>query len=202
MDMKAVFLDRDGVINEFPGNGQYVTKVKDFHFIPGALEAIKRLTDEGYDIFIVSNQAGVGKGVYTKKKLNQITAKMMKEIEKAGGKIKKAFYCTHHPQAGCDCRKPGIGSIELGLNMLGKDLSCARKTYFIGDTKSDIEAGHNAGCKTVFVLSGREDRRYVAQRWQVKPDYIAESLLDALKIIIPNGKPLPKRFFYKTKKTA
>jgi len=202
MDVKAVFLDRDGVINEFPGNGMYVTKVKDFHFVPGALEALRRLTDDGHNIFIVSNQAGVGKGIYTKKKLDQITKKMMTEIKKAGGRIKKAFYCIHHPQAGCDCRKPGIGSIERGLKMLGKDLDCARKTYFVGDTKSDIEAGHAAGSKTIFVLSGREDRRYVAQRWRVKPDYIAHNLLDALKIMIPNGKPLPKRYFYKKKKTA
>ena len=68
--MKLVFLDRDGVINEFPGNGRYVTRCQDFHFIPGALEAIRNLTKSGYTIFVVSNQAGVGKGLFTKKKLD------------------------------------------------------------------------------------------------------------------------------------
>ena len=63
--MKVVFLDRDGVINEFPGNGNYVTKLKDFHFLPGTLEALRTLTEENYTIFVISNQAGVGKGVYT-----------------------------------------------------------------------------------------------------------------------------------------
>ena len=200
MDLKAVFLDRDGVINEFPGNGKYVTKLKDFHFLPGALEALKTLTDHGYEIFIVSNQAGVGRGIYTQKKLDHITRNMLRDVEKAGGKIKKAFFCVHHPQAGCNCRKPNIGSIERGLKMIGKGLSYAKNTFFVGDTKGDIQAGLEAGCKTIFVLSGREDRRYAAQKWCVKPDYIARDLLDALKIIIPNGKPLAKRYFYQGKK--
>ena len=77
LDMKVVFLDRDGVINEFPGNGLYVTKVKDFHFIPGSMEALKVLTDAGYDIFVISNQAGVGKGVYSRRKLDLITARLL-----------------------------------------------------------------------------------------------------------------------------
>ena len=66
--MKIVFLDRDGVINKFPGNGKYVTKLKEFHFVPGALDALRILTDEGYSIFVISNQAGVAKGVYSKQK--------------------------------------------------------------------------------------------------------------------------------------
>ncbi|MEW5895461.1 MAG: HAD family hydrolase, partial [Candidatus Omnitrophota bacterium] len=196
MGLKAVFLDRDGVINEFPGNGQYVTRVKDFHFLPGVLEGLRILTENGFSIFIVSNQAGVGKGIYSKEKLDQITAKMLNGIEKAGGKITKAFFCIHHPHDGCDCRKPRTGSIEKGLKMIGKTLRWAHNTYFVGDTKSDIEAGKAAGCKTIFVLSGREDRRYAARKWTVKPDYIAHDLLDALKIIIPNGTKLPKRFYY------
>jgi len=199
MSVKAVFLDRDGVINEFPGNGLYVTKVKDFHFLPGALEALRRLTEAGYEIFIVSNQAGVGKGIYSQHKLDLITKNMMAGIKKAGGKIRKAYLCTHHPQDGCDCRKPGIGSIERGLKLIGKSLKSARHTYFIGDTKSDIEAGKAAGCKTIFVLSGREDRWYAARKWCVKPDYVADDLLDALRIVLPNGKPIPKRYYYRPK---
>ncbi len=197
MALKAVFLDRDGVINRFPGNGLYVTKLKDFHFLPGALEALKALTDDGYEIFIVSNQAGVGKGVYSQHKLDLITRYMMKEIRAAGGRVRKAFFCTHHPKDGCDCRKPGVGSIRRGLAMLNRTIRSAGHTYFIGDTKSDIEAGHNAGCQTVFVLSGREDRWYAARKWVVKPDYIACDLKDALRILIPNGKPLPKRYYYR-----
>ncbi|MCR4336899.1 MAG: HAD-IIIA family hydrolase [Candidatus Omnitrophica bacterium] len=181
--MKIVFLDRDGVINEFPGNGNYVTKVKDFHFIPGSIEAIRRLTKAGYTIFIVSNQAGVGKGVYTQKKLDHITRNMVRAVRQAGGNIKKAFYCTHKSDVGCWCRKPGIGSIRRGLALMKKSMTAASKTYFVGDTGIDVQAGHKAGCKTIFVLSGREDRRYI-RKWGVRPDYIAKNLLEASEIIL------------------
>ncbi|HOY10535.1 MAG TPA: HAD family hydrolase, partial [Candidatus Omnitrophota bacterium] len=181
-ELKIVFLDRDGVINVFPGHGKYVTKVKDFHFLPRALDAMKLLSDAGYTIFVVSNQAGVGRGVFSQDKLNRITRKMMAGVEKAGARIKKVYYCTHRPDAGCSCRKPDIGSVRRALKSVEKTLDSARKTYFVGDTKQDIETGYNAGCKTVFVLSGRENRRYM-NGWIVKPDYIVKDLYDAAKII-------------------
>ena len=106
--MKVVFLDRDGVINEFPGNGNYVTRLKDFRFIPGSLEALRLLTQEGYAIFVISNQAGVSKGVYTQNKLNHITRNMLRDVRRAGARIEKVFYCTHRSDAGCDCRKPAL----------------------------------------------------------------------------------------------
>lgn len=180
--MKVVFLDRDGVINEFPGNGNYVTKVKDFRFIPGSVEAIKTLTEQGYTIFVVSNQAGVGKGVYSRDKLNRITRNMLRNIEKAGGKIRKVYYCTHRSEDNCSCRKPGIGSILNAMQSMNKSIRSAKKTFFVGDTKADILAGHNAGCSTIFVLSGREDHDHLVQ-WRVRPDFIAKDLFAATKII-------------------
>ncbi len=180
--MKIIFLDRDGVINEFPGNGKYVTKVKEFHFIPGSLDAIRILTESGFTIFVISNQAGVGKGVYTKAKLEHITRNMLRDVKKHGGKIKRAYYCLHRSDQGCQCRKPEIGSIRKGLALMDKSIHAAKKAFFVGDTESDICAGHNAGCKTIFVLSGREDLRYM-RKWSVKPDYIAKDLLDAVDII-------------------
>ena len=180
--MKVVFLDRDGVINEFPGNGNYVTKVKDFHFIPGVLGAIQRLTQSGYKIFVVSNQAGVGKGVYSLDKLRRIDRHMIRHVEKAGGKIRKSFYCTHRSDAGCLCRKPGIGLLKKALKSLNKTIAHAQKAYFVGDTEGDIKTGHNAGCKTIFALSGREDRRYM-RKWEVKPDHIVKNLNAAVDII-------------------
>jgi D-glycero-D-manno-heptose 1,7-bisphosphate phosphatase len=188
--MKCIFLDRDGVINEFPGNGRYVTKVKDLYFIPGALEALRILTKEGFTIFVISNQAGVGKGVFTKQKLDQITKKMLNDVKKAGGKIKKVYYSIKKSDEGCHMRKPNIGSIRLALKSVGKDLRAAKKTYFIGDTEADIKAGRNAGCKTIFVLSGREDCLYM-RRWDdVEPDYIVKDLLEATKLVTGNGKAM------------
>jgi len=184
--MKVAFLDRDGVINEFPGNGNYVTKVKNFHFLPRALDALQMLKKAGYTVFVISNQAGVGRGVYSLDKLNRINRHMLKHVEKAGGRIKKAYYCTHKPDAGCSCRKPGIGSIARAMRSVARSLKSAQNSYFVGDTKIDIETGYKAGCKTIFVLSGRENRRYM-RNWIIKPDYVVKDLYDAVRIMI-NGK--------------
>jgi D-glycero-D-manno-heptose 1,7-bisphosphate phosphatase len=181
--MKIVFLDRDGVINTFPGFGNYVTKVKDFHFLPGALGSIVKLTEQGYAIFIVSNQAGVSKGIYSQKKLDQIHYHMMLKISKRGGKIRKAFYCTHQSSAGCDCRKPRIGSVKKALSLAGKKLPYAKHAYFVGDDKTDIEAGHHAGCKTIAVLSGKNKAKDI-RGWEIKPDIVVKSLKEATEIII------------------
>lgn len=189
--MKVVFLDRDGVINKFPGNGLYVTRVKDFHLLPRALAALKLLTDGGYHIFVVSNQAGVGKGVFSQEKLNQITAKMLKHVKAAGAKIDEVFYCTCKSSAGCHCRKPRIGNVIKALELLDKDINDAHHAYFVGDTEIDIKAGKNAGCKTVFALSGREDRQYM-KRWDVRPDFIVEDLYDAAQLILKED-PHPAR---------
>ncbi|MBF0570190.1 MAG: HAD-IIIA family hydrolase [Candidatus Omnitrophica bacterium] len=189
--MKVVFLDRDGVINRFPGNGLYVTRVKDLHILPEALEGLKLLTDAGYHLFVISNQAGVGKGVYTQKKLEQITAHMLKAVEKKGAKIDEVLYCTCKSSDGCNCRKPRIGNIIKALGLLDKTIDDARHAYFIGDTEGDIKTGTNAGCQTIFVLSGREDRGYM-KRWDVRPDHIVEDLYEAAKLILKED-PAPAR---------
>jgi len=189
--MRIVFLDRDGVINQFPGNGNYVTKVKDMHLLPRSMKAIKLLTEEGFHIFVISNQAGVGKGVYSRHKLNLINEKLLKGVEEAGGKIDKTYYCTHRSDAGCSCRKPETGSIKKAMKTLGRTVKSAKGKFFVGDTKSDILAGFNAGCKTILVLSGRAKRREVKE-WGVKPDFIAKDLFAATEIILAN-EPVKKR---------
>lgn len=189
--MKIVFLDRDGVINEFPGNGLYVTKIRDFHFIPRSLEAIRRLTDAGCHVFVVSNQAGVGKGVYSRRKLEQITASMLKHVADAGGRIEDVLYCMCKSTDACHCRKPRIGNVIKVLERFNAGIHDAGKTYFVGDTEGDIKTGLNAGCKTVFVLSGREDQRQM-KGWDVKPDFIVEDLYDAVELILTED-PYPAR---------
>ena len=190
--MKIVFLDRDGVINQFPGNGNYVTRVKNFHFIPGSLDAIKMLTDAGYTIFVVSNQAGVGKGIFTQAKLDQITNKMLREVNKKGGKIRQVFYSTARSDAGCEDRKPNIGSIRKAVRLLKKDMRIVKNAFFVGDTVTDMATGRNAGCKTIFVLSGRSDRDRLKEK-QIRPDHIAENLLAATKIILNGHSKKPSK---------
>ncbi|MBL8012609.1 MAG: HAD-IIIA family hydrolase, partial [Candidatus Omnitrophica bacterium] len=133
-------------------------------------------------IFVVSNQAGVGKGLFTKEKLKSINEHMLKYVTKAGGRIKRSFYCTHRSDAGCECRKPKIGSLKKALSLVNATVRSAKKTFFVGDTEIDIKTGHNAGCRTIFVLSGREDRRYM-RKWDVRPDFVVKNLKEAVKVI-------------------
>ena len=189
--MRVVFLDRDGVINEFPGNGNYVTKVKDLYIIPRAVKAVKMLTEAGFKIFIISNQAGVGRGFYSKHKLDLITNKVNESVEAAGGKIARFCYCIHRSDSGCHCRKPETGSMKKALQSVGRTIRSAKGKFFVGDTKSDVLAGFNAGCKTILVLSGRAKKKDV-KKWGVKPDFIVKDLLAATDIILAN-EPVKKR---------
>ena len=184
---KIIVIDRDGVINKDPAGWtkhNYVTCPEDFHFLPGAKEAIKRLSENGFDIIIVSNQAGISKGYYSEKELESVTRKMLEGLEASGGIIKKVYYCLHQDKDSCDCRKPKTGMLdraekELGINVKG--------SFFIGDGKVDIEAGQKKGLKTVLVLSGKTDLARIAE-WPVKPDYIFDDLKEAVEFITGGGK--------------
>jgi histidinol-phosphate phosphatase family protein len=178
--MKAIFLDRDGVINKDPGVGDYIKSWDEFQFLPNVIEAIKLLTENKYEIFIISNQAGVAKGLYTKDDLEDINKKMLKEIGLKGGRINKIMYCPHLPDAGCSCRKPNIGMIKEATEGLNVDF---KNSYFIGDSKLDIEAGKKAGCKTVLLLTGKEKFKEI-NAWQQRPDFIKQDLLEAVKWIL------------------
>jgi len=179
MKEKIIFLDRDGVINKNPQT-EYVTSLEKFEFIPGAVEAIERLSAAGYKIFVISNQQGVGKGLYTQKTLDKITQWMVKKIEEKGGQIAGVYYCTHLEEENCLCRKPKTGLIEKAMGEVKKDL---RETFFIGDTELDIKTGEAAGCKTVLVLSGKAGNSDI-EKWHVRPDYIFKDLKGAVDFIL------------------
>ncbi|MDE0427102.1 MAG: D-glycero-beta-D-manno-heptose 1,7-bisphosphate 7-phosphatase [Candidatus Poribacteria bacterium] len=155
--MKTVFLDRDGVINRNPPNMGYVRKWIDFSFIPSARSAIQQLTQSGYRIFVVTNQAGIGRGLYSEEDLKDIHSRMIAEIARAGGEIDAVYYCPHHPDAGCECRKPKPGMLKRAAQEHNIDLSSA---YFIGDVLTDIQAGRRAGTTTCLVLTGLGQESY------------------------------------------
>lgn len=184
---KVIFIDRDGVINKDPGGWtehNYVTRREDFIFLSGAKEAIKKLNEAGYEIVVISNQAGIAKGHYSGSELNGVNEKMLSEIDKSGGKINKVYYCVHQDADNCDCRKPKTGLFKMAEKELGIR---ARDTYFIGDGKTDVEAGKNAFLKTILVLSGKakiEDIR----GWEIKPDYIFDDLSEAVGFILDKEK--------------
>lgn len=177
--MKTVFLDRDGVINKYPGDRLYVTSLREFRFLPRVKKAIALLSRAGCKIFVASNQAGVGKGIYSQRTLDAITAKMLADIEKTGGRISKVYYCTHRKEAGCSCRKPKFGLLKMAAGEFNFNLKSA---YFIGDTISDVLTAHAAGCKSILVLTGKE--KLVNQKnWEAKPDFVFKDLLIAAKFL-------------------
>lgn len=178
--MKTIFLDRDGVINKYPGDRLYVTSLKKFRFLPKAKQAIALLTKSGCKIFVASNQAGVGKGTYSRKTLDAITAKMLGDIHEAGGEIEQVGYCTHRKEAGCSCRKPKPGLLKAAAKKFKFGLS---KAYFVGDTIRDVLTAHNAGCKSILVLTGKE-KLANRKNWEAKPDFVFKDLLAAAKFII------------------
>ncbi|MBF0489129.1 MAG: HAD-IIIA family hydrolase [Candidatus Omnitrophica bacterium] len=181
--MKIVFLDRDGVINQYPGHGEYVTRVKDLHIFPEAVIAIKRLKDAQYKVFIISNQACIGRGIITQGKLDQITNKLIQAADRRGITFDGIFYCTHHPDDQCSCRKPGIGNIKKAVASVGKTLSSIKGAFFVGDTDKDIETGYNAGLKTILVETGRD--RYKHVKWgENKPHFVVQDLEAAAEIIL------------------
>jgi len=183
--MKAVFLDRDGVINKYPGDKEYVKSWEEFQFLPGAQNALRKLTDKGFKIFVISNQAGVSKGVYSKDSLDSITENMLKDFKGRGIDISGVYYCTHKDEDNCPCRKPKTGLIDMAVAKLkgeGRKIELL-ESYFIGDTLKDMEAGKKAGLKTVLVFSGKEKPEN-EHSWHINPDFTARDLPEAVDIIL------------------
>jgi len=177
--MKVVFLDRDGVVNKYPGDKLYVTSLRKFKFLPRVKKAIALLTKKGFKIFVASNQAGVGKGTYSQKTLEAITAKMLIDINQAGGRIDRVYYCTHRKEAGCPCRKPKPGLLKKAARRFKFNL---KNAYFVGDTMRDIFTARAAGCKSILVLTGKE-KLTNKKNWEAKPDFVFKDLLAAAKFL-------------------
>ncbi len=138
---KALFLDRDGVINK---EKNYLYKIEDFEFIDGVFETCKYFQDNGFLIIIITNQAGIARGKYTEDDYQILTDWMIKEFEKKDIKISKVYHCPHHPDfsGDCECRKPNPGMILQAQRDFDIDLS---QSILVGDKNSDIEAGIKAG---------------------------------------------------------
>jgi D-glycero-D-manno-heptose 1,7-bisphosphate phosphatase len=176
---KVVFIDRDGVINV--DLWKYVESWKEFRFEKGALDGLKALSDKGFDIFIISNQAGVGDGVFSEAAMWQVHEKMVAALAKREIKIRGARYCTHGKKAKCDCRKPKTQLLEKAVANLTFDRN---KTYFVGDKLSDLEAGKNFGVKTILVRTGYGQETEKKFTKKLQPDHIVNNLKDAAPWIL------------------
>ena len=183
--MRVIFLDRDGVINKYPGDFEYVKSWGEFWFLPKVKPALKKLNDKGFKIFVVSNQAGVSKYIYSQESLDLITKNMLKELKGEGIEISEVYYCIHRQEDNCSCRKPKTGLIEQALTKLKNENHSVelKSSYFIGDTIRDIETGKKAGLKTILVFSGKEKPEN-KDTWQFFPDFTAQDLDEAVEKII------------------
>ncbi|MFA5099527.1 MAG: HAD-IIIA family hydrolase [Candidatus Omnitrophota bacterium] len=182
--VSVVFLDRDGVINEYPGHYNFVTSVSEFQLIPRAREALARLCKSGYRLFIVSNQSGVAKGLYNMHTLDQIND-ALRQQSGPGVEFDGIYYCIHAPEQNCSCRKPKTYFIDAAGDKIKRDGYSfdRKKTFFVGDSLIDIETGKAAGMRTIMVFSGKETPEN-RQNWKITPDYTAADLYDAADIIL------------------
>jgi D-glycero-D-manno-heptose 1,7-bisphosphate phosphatase len=148
--MRAVFLDRDGVICE--NRPDHVKTWDEFQFLPGAKNSLAALSRLGLAVVVVTNQAAIGRGMVSVSAVNEIHRHMMAEVAASGGRIDRIVYCPHRPEENCGCRKPKAGMLLQVANEMGIDLG---RSYMIGDAASDLLAGQCAGCQTFMVLTGR-----------------------------------------------
>ena len=176
---KVVFLDRDGVISK--DSADHIKSWDEFHFLPNAKEGVKLLTDHDFHIVLITNQSVIARGMTTIEELESMHNNMKGEIEEYGGKIEKIYYCPHHPDEGCDCRKPKPGMLLRAIKENNIDPT---KSFMVGDRMMDVEVGKKVGCKTVIIPSERGQREMMES--SIKPDYVAKDLLDTSKWIIKN----------------
>ena len=171
----AIFLDRDGTINK---DIEYLHEPEKFQLIPNAIPGLKKMQDMGFRLIIITNQGGIGLGYFTKEDFYNVNRKMFRLFSKDGIKIDKIYFCPHNVTENCTCRKPKTGLIEQAKKDLNPDMD---QSFMIGDKTADIQAGKNAGLKSILVRTGKagQDKEY-----QIKPDFIAKDLLDAASWIL------------------
>jgi histidinol-phosphate phosphatase family protein len=190
--MKAVLLDRDGVINalvyhEDAGVIDAPFKRSQFKLLPRVPEAIRLLNDIGLKTAIVSNQPGIAKGQLKPEMLKVFERAMLSHIREAGGRIDGIYYCLHHPEAKvrklrqrCRCRKPEIGLLELAATELQVSLG---ECYMIGDGIPDLMAGSRAGCRTIFIGRWKCEICQFTEAPDVHPAFVAKDLWEAAQLI-------------------
>jgi len=144
-----VFLDRDGVINV--RRDDHVKSVAEFELLPGAAEAVARLTQAGLSVIVISNQSVIGRGLASQETVEDIHRHMLAELARAGGHVTDVLYCPHAPADGCDCRKP---SPRLLLEAAQRHHLALTRCIMIGDSPSDVEAAHAAGCQALLLGQG------------------------------------------------
>lgn len=183
---RAVFLDRDGTINEEVG---YITDLKQVRLLPGAAEGIRRLKNHGLQVVIVTNQSGVARGLHPESFVREVNELIADRLRREGAVIDGAYYCPHHPRGEvesyrreCGCRKPAPGLLLRAAGELGLDLE---RSYMVGDRLSDVRMMQKIGGRGILVLTGygSQERNSVGSL-EAPPDHVAEDLRAAVDWIL------------------
>ena len=178
----AVFLDRDGTINEEVG---YLDRLDRLRILPGAAAAVRRINEKGLKAVVVTNQSGVARGYFTEAFVRTVHDSIQEAMKREGAHIDGFYYCPHHSSEGigeyrktCGCRKPETGMLTRAAEEMNIDLS---RSYLVGDTMKDVETGRRAGAKTVLVKTGYGALQTVTD---IRPDFTAADLPEAVQWIL------------------
>jgi D,D-heptose 1,7-bisphosphate phosphatase len=176
MKNKAVFLDRDGTINI---DGPYLDDPDKFKMYPGVREGVKILNENGFKTIVITNQSGIARGYFTEDILSKIHERMEFEFNKLDG----IYYCPHHPDDDCDCRKPKIGLFKKAIKEHDIDV---KKSFMLGDKILDIDAGQRIGVRTILIPEAHKRDEFLSTKndWGYSPDYVANDFMDAVEWIL------------------
>lgn len=180
MKRRVVFLDRDGTINEDVG---YLSDPAGLVLIPGAAMAVRLLNEAGVMVVVISNQSGVGRGYYTDTDVEAVNARLVLLLGESGASLDALYWCNHHPDEGCECRKPNSGLVARAVEELLVD---AAGSYVVGDKVSDVELAGNIGAKGILVLTGKGARE--VEKLSSPAAFVARDLREAVDWIIDEMK--------------
>ncbi len=170
MSAVAVFLDRDGTICK---DVHYMSSPTQFELLPKVAEGIRLLNEIGVKVIVVTNQSGIARGYFSEEDLRSIHERMICVLSKKGAKIDAIYYCRHHPNDNCNCRKPRTGMLETAARDFGLDLN---RCFIVGDRELDIQTGGKVGCMSILVPSPETEPN-------IKVGYVAANLYEAAKLI-------------------
>ena len=179
MGAEPVFLDRDGVINM--NRTDYVRSLKEWIPFPGAIEALAKLSNAGHPVIVLTNQSAIAREYCTVSDVEEIHQHLLNLVSSAGGMISGIYYCPHHPDDECECRKPRTGMIESAR----MELNLPAGGYIVGDADSDMELGRRAGLKTLLVLTGRGEDQFkkINSEGCIRPWKVTDNISSAVDII-------------------
>jgi D-glycero-D-manno-heptose 1,7-bisphosphate phosphatase len=184
--VRYIFLDRDGVLNRKLPEGAYVSTWEQFQWLPGAVEAVARMSRAGWTVIVVSNQRGIALGRLTVAQLELIHEKMRAELERAGAQLNAIYYCPHD-RGECRCRKPETGLFEQARQQFPG--TNAENSVVIGDSLSDVEAGKRLGMQTIFIRGEKDRQKEGGEVAANLADAVAGSLLEAVETHLGLKKP-------------